>query len=204
MGEVDTAERRNAMEMRSMFPHLYEKFSRDQWAKLRANMPLEISDEDLDALRGLNDPVSLEEVEAIYLPLGRLLNIHIAMATGLVRVKDSFLGRPSHRPTYMIAVTGSVAVGKSTFSRVLAEVLSRWADHPSVELVTTDGFLYPNKVLEERGLDGAEGLSGELRPAQDAGIYDRAAAGSADAEGSGVFARQLRHCSERVSGNPAT
>ncbi len=141
-----------------MFPHLYDKFSREQWAKLRANMPLEISDEDLDALRGLNDPVSLQEVEEIYLPLGRLLNIHITTANGLGRVKDAFLGRPSQRPTYVIAVTGSVAVGKSTFSRVLGQVLSRWADHPSVELVTTDGFLLPNKVLEERGLMERKGF----------------------------------------------
>jgi len=74
------------------------------------------------------------------------------MAHGLGRVKDAFLGRPTQRPSYVIAVTGSVAVGKSTFSRVLGEVLSRWADHPSVELVTTDGFLLPNKVLAEQGL----------------------------------------------------
>lgn len=158
MADGKTAESLSASEMRRMFPHLYEKFSREQWAKLRANMPLEISDEDLDALRGLNDPVSLEEVELIYLPLGRLLNIHIAMTNGLGRVKDSFLGRPSLRPAYVIAVTGSVAVGKSTFSRVLAEVLSRWADHPSVELVTTDGFLFPNKVLEERGMMERKGF----------------------------------------------
>jgi type I pantothenate kinase len=144
--------------MRKMFPHLYDKFSREQWAQLRASMPLEISAEDLDALRGLNDPVSLEEVEAIYLPLGRLLNIHIATANVQGRVKDSFLGRPSQRPTYIIAVTGSVAVGKSTFSRVLAEVLSRVSDHPSVELVTTDGFLFPNAVLEERGLMEQKGF----------------------------------------------
>lgn len=141
-----------------MFPHLYDKFSREQWAHLRANMPLEISDEDLDALRGLNDPVSLEEVETIYLPLCRLLNIHVTTAHGLGRVKDSFLGRPSKRPTYIIAVTGSVAVGKSTFARVLAEVLSRWADHPSVELVTTDGFLHTNEVLQERGLMERKGF----------------------------------------------
>jgi type I pantothenate kinase len=158
MGNGKTAEGLSAKEMRRMFPYLYDKFSREQWAKLRANMPMEISDEDLNALRGLNDPVSLEEVELIYLPLGRLLNIHIAMTNGLGRVKDSFLGRPSLRPAYLIAVTGSVAVGKSTFSRVLAEVLSRWADHPSVELITTDGFLFPNKVLEERGLMDRKGF----------------------------------------------
>jgi type I pantothenate kinase len=158
MGNGKTAESRSAMELHRMFPHLYDKFSREQWAKLRANMPLEISHEDLDALRGLNDPVSLEEVEAIYLPLGRLLNIHIVTAHGLVRVKDSFLGRPSARPTYIIAVTGSVAVGKSTFSRVLGEVLSRWGDHPTVELVTTDGFLFPNSALEERGMMERKGF----------------------------------------------
>jgi type I pantothenate kinase len=158
MGDGRTAVSRSAQEMHGMFPHLYDKFSREQWAKLRANMPLEISDEDLDALRGLNDPVSLQEVEEIYLPLGRLLNIHITTANGLGRVKDAFLGRPSQRPTYVIAVTGSVAVGKSTFSRVLGQVLSRWADHPSVELVTTDGFLLPNKVLEERGLMERKGF----------------------------------------------
>jgi type I pantothenate kinase len=162
-----------------MFPHLYDKFSREQWAKLRANMPLEISDEDLDALRGLNDPVSLQEVEEIYLPLGRLLNIHIAMANGLGRVKNSFLGRPSLRPTYIIAVTGSVAVGKSTFSRVLAEVLSRWADHPLVERVTTDGFLLPNKILEERGLMERKGFpeSYDLRRMLDFMIALRQGAG---------------------------
>jgi type I pantothenate kinase len=151
-------ERRSAEETRAIFPQLYDKFSREQWAKLRANMPLEISAGDLDELRGLNDPVSVEDVETIYLPLCRLLNIHISVAHGLLRVTDSFLGRPSARPSYIIAVTGSVAVGKSTFSRVLAEVLSRWADHPTVELVTTDGFLYPNKVLEERGMMERKGF----------------------------------------------
>ena len=158
MRDGKSAESRSAREMHRMFPHLYEKFSREQWAKLRANMPLDISHEDLDELRGLNDPVSLDEVETIYLPLGRLLNIHIATAHGLERVKDSFLGRPSARPAYIIAVTGSVAVGKSTFSRVLAEVLSRWADHPTVELVTTDGFLLPNQVLEDRGMMERKGF----------------------------------------------
>jgi type I pantothenate kinase len=158
MEEGKSVERRTAVEMRNLFPHLYDKFSREEWARLRANMPLEISDEDLNALRGLNDPVSLDEVEEIYLPLGRLLNIHMAMASGLVRVKDSFLGRPGYRPTYIIAVTGSVAVGKSTFSRVLAEVLSRWADHPPVELVTTDGFLYSDQELEKRGLMERKGF----------------------------------------------
>jgi type I pantothenate kinase len=168
MNDLSLAESQ-AAELRRTFPHLYDRFSRQDWAELRAHMPLEISAEDLDALRGLNDPVSLEEVEQVYLPLGRLLNIHIAAANGLKRVKDSFLGRPNQRPTYIIAVTGSVAVGKSTFSRVLAEVLSRWSDHPTVELVTTDGFLYPNAVLEERGLMERKGFpeSYDLRKMMD-------------------------------------
>ncbi|MDR3764533.1 MAG: type I pantothenate kinase [Acidobacteriota bacterium] len=153
-----SADTQSAQLMRRMFPDLYEKFSREQWAKLRANMPLEISKDDLDALRGLNDPVSIDEVEQIYLPLGRLLNIHVASTHRLERVKDAFLGRPSARPTYVVAVTGSVAVGKSTFSRVLAQVLSRWAAHPTVELVATDGFLLPNKVLEQRGLMERKGF----------------------------------------------
>jgi type I pantothenate kinase len=153
-----SAESRSAREMHRRYPDLYEKFSREQWAKLRANMPLEISHEDLDELRGLNDPVSIDEVESIYLPLARLLNIHISTAHGLGRVKDAFLGRPSGRPSYIIAVTGSVAVGKSTFSRVLGQVLTRWADHPSVELVTTDGFLLSNAVLQERGLVDRKGF----------------------------------------------
>lgn len=153
-----SAESQSAQQMRQMFPDLYEKFSRQQWAKLRASMPLEISKEDLDILRGLNDPVTLDEVEEVYLPLGRMLNIHVASSHRLERVKDAFLGRPSARPTYVVAVTGSVAVGKSTFSRVLAQVLSRWADHPTVELVATDGFLLPNKVLEARGLMERKGF----------------------------------------------
>jgi type I pantothenate kinase len=158
MAKGKTVEQSNEADSDEKFPHLYDKFSREQWAKLRANMPLEIGDEDLDALRGLNDPVSLEEVEAIYLPLGRLLNIHIAASNALGRVKEAFLGLPAKRPTYIVAVTGSVAVGKSTFARVLSGVLSHWADHPTVELVTTDGFLFPNRVLQQRGLMDRKGF----------------------------------------------
>jgi type I pantothenate kinase len=158
MAEAKVAGHHNGEETRRKYPHLYDKFSRAQWAELRANMPLEISSEDLESLRGINEPVSVEEVETIYLPLCRLLNIHIATANSLGRVKDSFLGLPSKRPTYIIAVTGSVAVGKSTFARVLTGVLSRWADHPAVELVTTDGFLFPNRVLEERGMMERKGF----------------------------------------------
>jgi type I pantothenate kinase len=158
MEESGTALESGAESGSGRFPHLYDKFSRQQWARLRANMPLEISSEDLEALRGVNEPVSLNEVEEVYLPLCRLLNIHIGTAMGLGRVKDAFLGLPAKRPTYIIAVTGSVAVGKSTFARVLGGALSHWADRPTVDLVTTDGFLYPNKVLLERGLMERKGF----------------------------------------------
>jgi type I pantothenate kinase len=90
--------------------------------------------------------------------LSRLLNLHVAAARNLLRVKDAFLGRPMGRPPYVIAIGGSVAVGKSTFARVLRELMARWPDHPRVELVTTDGFLHPNRVLEARGLMARKGF----------------------------------------------
>src|SRR5215813_2725353 len=136
----------------------YLTFSRSEWAALRSNTPLTLSHSDLADLRGLNDPIALDEVADIYLPLSRLLNLHIAAARNLGRVKDAFLGQPAGRPPYIIALAGSVAVGKSTFARVLRLLLARWPDHPRVELVTTDGFLYPNRVLEERGLMRRKGF----------------------------------------------
>ncbi len=136
----------------------YERFAREEWAKLRSNTPLTLSQSDLSALQGINEQVSLDDVVQIYLPLSRLLNLHFRSARSLEGVKDEFLGRLiGHRP-YVIAVAGSVAVGKSTFARILQALLSRWPDHPSVALVTTDGFLYPNAVLEERGLMQRKGF----------------------------------------------
>lgn len=136
----------------------YLVFGRDEWAGLRSNTPLTLSDTDLAALRGINEDLSLDEVVEVYLPLSRLLNLHVAAARNLGRVKDAFLGRPAGDPPYIIAVAGSVAVGKSTFSRVLQTLLARWPDHPRVDLVTTDGFLHPNRVLEERGLMRRKGF----------------------------------------------
>lgn len=136
----------------------YMVFDRSDWAALRANTPLTLADDDLARLRSLNDALSLDEVAEIYLPLSRLLNLHVAAAGNLSRVKDEFLGRPAVRPPYVIAIGGSVAVGKSTSARVLRELMSRWPDHPRVELVTTDGFLYPNRVLEARGLMARKGF----------------------------------------------
>jgi type I pantothenate kinase len=135
-----------------MHTDLFLKFSRQQWAALRGGMPLSLSAQDLIALRGVCDEISLDEVVDVYLPLARLLNIHIAASHSRARIVDEFLEQPVTSSTYIIAVTGSVAVGKSTFSRVLREMISRWPSRPKVQLVTTDGFLYPNQTLEERGL----------------------------------------------------
>ena len=136
----------------------YHVFSRDDWSALRSNTPMTLSGEDLGALRGLNEHLSLDDVAEIYLPLSRLLNLHVAAARTLGRVKDAFLGRPAGAPPYIIALAGSVAVGKSTFARVLRALLARWPDHPRVALVTTDGFLHPLKTLEERQLMQRKGF----------------------------------------------
>ena len=131
---------------------------RDEWAALRAATPLTLREEDLDKLRGINDEIDLEEVAAIYLPLSRLLNLYVSASQDLAKVSSTFLGTMAPRVPYVIGVAGSVAVGKSTFARILQALLARWPDHPNVGLVTTDGFLHPNKVLEERGLMSRKGF----------------------------------------------
>jgi type I pantothenate kinase len=131
---------------------LYQDFDRASWARLRAATPLSLSETDLAELQGINERVSLEEVEAIYLPVSRLLNLHIAATQTLHKASDTFLGILPAPTPYVIGVAGSVAVGKSTFARILQALLARWPAHPRVDLVTTDGFLHPNRVLEERGL----------------------------------------------------
>jgi len=127
-------------------------FDRDAWAGLRANTPLTLSEADLGALRGLNERLSLDEVVRIYLPLSRLLNLHVCAVQSLYRATQLFLGNDAEKVPFIIGLAGSVAVGKSTTARVLQALLGRWPSHPSVALVTTDGFLLPNAMLEERGL----------------------------------------------------
>jgi type I pantothenate kinase len=131
---------------------LHEPFSREEWRARRAATPLTLTDADLDELRGLNEALDLDEVETVYLPLSRLVNLHVAAVRGRQQATDVFLGRDQAPVPYVIGVAGSVAVGKSTTSRVLQALLRRWPDHPRVDLVTTDGFLYPNRELEHRGL----------------------------------------------------
>ncbi len=136
----------------------YIDFEREEWARLRSSTPLTLSEGDLASLRGVNDQVSMADVEDVYLPLSRLLNLHFRSARGLSGVKDEFLGRLVGNRPYVIAIAGSVAVGKSTFARVLQALLARWPDHPSVSLVTTDGFLYPLAELKERDLLSRKGF----------------------------------------------
>lgn len=136
----------------------YETFDRSEWAQLRSNTPLTLSESDLQALWGVNEQISLQDVVEVYLPLSRLLNLHFRSAQALSGVRDDFLGRLVGVRPYVIGVAGSVAVGKSTFARVLQALLARWPDHPQVALVTTDGFLHPNRVLEARGLMARKGF----------------------------------------------
>lgn len=136
----------------------YLDFDRAAWAALRAATPLTLSESDLAELQGLNERVSLSEVEAIYLPLSRLLNLQVAATQTLHKATDTFLGSLPRPTPFVIGIAGSVAVGKSTFARVLKALLSRWPAHPRVDLVTTDGFLLDNASLEARGLLGRKGF----------------------------------------------
>lgn len=136
----------------------YVSFSEAEWSLLRKSTPLPLTEAELAGLRGITDKLSLKEVEDIYLPLSRLLNLHVAATQGLHRATDDFLARSSTKVPYVIGVAGSVAVGKSTAARVLQALLARWPNHPRVALVTTDGFLHPNQVLAERGIMNRKGF----------------------------------------------
>jgi type I pantothenate kinase len=139
-------------------PDRYLSFERTEWADLRAATPLTLRQSDLDSLQGINELIDLDEVAAIYLPLSRLLNLYVSAVQDLQRVTSTFLGSIAPRVPYVIGIAGSVAVGKSTFARILQALLSRWPNHPQVDLVTTDGFLHPNAVLAERGIMDRKGF----------------------------------------------
>ena len=136
----------------------YRTFDRATWSLLRAATPMSLKADELEDLRSLNDRLELDEVTDVYLPLSRLLNLRVAATQALHRTMDEFLGRLVRPVPFVLGLGGSVAVGKSTTARVLQALLARWPDHPNVELVTTDGFLRTNKVLEERGLMDRKGF----------------------------------------------
>ncbi len=136
----------------------YETFGRSHWAELRASTPLALDDDDVAVLRGINDRLDLDEVTNIYLPLSRLLNLHIVATQRLAEVTDVFVGSEPDPVPFVIGLAGSVAVGKSTAARVLQALLAQWPDHPRVDLVTTDGFLLPNAELDARGLMERKGF----------------------------------------------
>jgi type I pantothenate kinase len=136
----------------------YRRFTREEWAHLRADTPLTLTLDDLSRLKSVHDPISLEEVIEIYLPLSRLLALYVAATQGLFKATQRFLGAGDGKVPYIIGVAGSVSAGKSTTARVLRALLSRWPNTPKVELITTDGFLLPNAVLEREGLMDKKGF----------------------------------------------
>jgi type I pantothenate kinase len=136
----------------------YRHFTREEWARLREDTPMTLVPRDLESLSGVIEELSMAEVEEVYLPLSRLLNLYVAAAQELHAVTSRFLGRKDERVPFIIGCAGSVAVGKSTTARVLRALLARWPDHPRVDLITTDGFLLPNAELEARGIMHRKGF----------------------------------------------
>ena len=136
----------------------YRTFSRAEWASLREDTPMTLTPGEVSELRSLNDRLDMEEVEAIYLPISRLLSLYVAATQRLFRAQQRFLGTEDVKMPYLIGIAGSVAVGKSTTARVLKALLARWPNTPKVELITTDGFLHPNAVLEREGLMEKKGF----------------------------------------------
>jgi len=136
----------------------YRVFSRAEWANLRADTPMTLEPSEVSRLRSMHDRLDISEVEEIYLPLSRLLSLYVAATQRLFRAQQGFLGTEDAKMPYIIGVGGSVAVGKSTTARVLQALLARWPNVPTVELVTTDGFLFPNAVLSSEGLMEKKGF----------------------------------------------
>jgi type I pantothenate kinase len=136
----------------------YRVFSRAEWAALRADTPMTLTPEEVKRLHSLHDQLDMAEVEQIYLPLSRLLSLYVEATQRLFRAQQDFLGTGDAKMPFIIGVAGSVAVGKSTTARVLQALLARWPNVPKVDLITTDGFLYPNVILEREGLMEKKGF----------------------------------------------
>ena len=126
----------------------FVELDRTAWSRLRRNTPLKLTETDLERLAGLGEPIDLAEVVEVYLPLSRLIDLYIGATRGLHAASSTFLGEPAARTPFVIGVAGSVAVGKSTTSRILRELIAHWPGTPHVDLVTTDGFLLPNSQLD--------------------------------------------------------
>lgn len=139
-------------------PSLYLEFDRAEWQELAESTPLPLTEDEITDLQGIGDSIDVEEVKTVYLPLSRLLNLYASGTQHLWSAQCEFLRSDAKKVPFIIAVSGSVAVGKSTTARLLQALLSRWPDHPRVELVTTDGFLYPNAELERRSLMDRKGF----------------------------------------------
>ena len=136
----------------------YLVFDIEAWAEFRADTPLTLTEDEVETLRSLNDPIALDEVQRIYLSLSRLLSTHVEAAQGLYKQRRRFLNTRGIQTPFVIGIAGSVAVGKSTTARILKELLRRWPSSPKVDLVTTDGFLLPNAELRKRGLMERKGF----------------------------------------------
>ncbi len=144
--------------MQSIDPSPWVALDRGSWSRLAPTTPLTLTEDDLEQLRGINEDISLDEVADVYLPLSRLLSLYVGATQDLHRATRTFLGSTAEKVPFVIGIAGSVAVGKSTTSRILQALLARWPNHPEVALVTTDGFLYPNAELERRGLLDRKGF----------------------------------------------
>jgi len=136
----------------------YRIFPRAEWAERREDTPMTLTPDEVTRVRSLHDRLDIQEVEEIYLPLSRLLSLYVAATQRLFRAQQDFLGTKDSKMPYIIGVGGSVAVGKSTTARVLQALLARWPNVPKVDLVTTDGFLYPNAILTREGLMERKGF----------------------------------------------
>jgi type I pantothenate kinase len=136
----------------------YQVFPRAKWAQLRQDTPMTLTPDEVTRLRSVHDRLDMREVEEIYLTLSRLLSLYVAATQRLFRAQQKFLGTEDSKLPYIIGVAGSVAAGKSTTARVLQALLARWTNVPKVDLITTDGFLYPNAILEREGLMDKKGF----------------------------------------------